>query len=170
VRRGRTDLVDELVRLGSPTDVSADDEALGAIARGERPDRVVELDASSCEVLVDAAIEGGAFETVVELYGVDLRGILGGTLLHNAAWHGRPDLARRLIELGADVQAQAPTEWSTPLGWAAIGSRYAVDEPGAPDHVAVAEVLVAAGARVEPKDAEMATGPLAEWLAGRVAS
>jgi len=172
VRRGRTDLVEELVRLGSPTDVSADDEAIGAIVRGERPDREVELDASSCEALVDAAIEGGAFETVVELYGVGLRGILGGTLLHNAAWHGRPDLARRLIELGADVEEQAPTEWSTPLGWAAIGSRY-VDEADAtppPDHVAVAEVLVAAGARVEQKDAEMATGPLAEWLAGRVAS
>jgi ankyrin repeat protein len=170
VRRGRTDLAAELERLGSPNDVSPDDRAIGAVARGERPERDVELDPSSCEVLVDAAIEGDAFETVVELYGVDLRGILGGTLLHNAAWHGRPDLARRLIELGADVDAQAPTEWSTPLGWAAVGSRYADGESDAQDHVAVAEVLVAAGARVEPKDAEMATGPLAEWLAGRVAS
>jgi ankyrin repeat protein len=174
VRRGRTDLVEELARLGSPTEVSANDEAVGAVARGERPAREVELDRETCEVIVDAAMEG-ALETVVELFGVELRGHLGGTLLHHAAWHGRPDLAARLIELGADVEAEAPTEWSTPLGWAAVGSRYAVDEadatpaPRRPDHVGVAETLVAAGARVEPKDAEMATGPLAEWLAGRVA-
>jgi hypothetical protein len=33
-----------------------------------------------------------------------LRGNLGGTLLHHAAWLGRPALARRLLELGADVE------------------------------------------------------------------
>jgi hypothetical protein len=32
-----------------------------------------------------------------------LRGNLGGTLLQHAAWLGRPALARRLLELGADV-------------------------------------------------------------------
>jgi len=96
----------------------------------------------------------GVLDVVVDLYGTELGGNLGGTLLHPAAWLGRPDLVRRLLELGADAHARADTEWATPLGWAVGGSRYAVDEPAAsvaahaPNHVATAELLQAAGANV----------------------
>jgi hypothetical protein len=36
------------------------------------------------------------------------------------------------------------------------------------DYVGVAERLVAAGARVEPKFVEMSVGPLADWLAQHI--
>jgi hypothetical protein len=51
-----------------------------------------------------------------------------------------------------------------------VGSRYSPDHPddtfSSPDadYVGVASRLVRAGARIEPKFAEMASGPLAVWL------
>ena len=55
-----------------------------------------------------------------------------------------------------------------------MGSRYSPDHPddtfSSPDAdwLAVATLLVEAGARIEPKDAEMARAPLGPWLAARV--
>jgi ankyrin repeat protein len=163
VRRGHVELASALEQLGSPTDLDAGDAAVGAIVRGERPAQAPDLDADGRDAVVDGAMSG-ALETVVELYGTELRGNLGGTLLHNAAWLGRPEVAQRLLELGADVDARADTEWATPLGWAAFGSRHAPEAAGPADHLAVAELLLAAGAQVERKDAEMATGALARRL------
>ena len=84
---------------------------------------------------------------------------------------GRAPLVELLLARGADPEARATTEYATPLGWTAVGSRYSPDHPddsfSAPDadHLAVARLLVAAGARIEPKFVEMATSPLATWLA-----
>jgi ankyrin repeat protein len=160
VRRGRLDLAEALAQVGSPTEVDPVDEVIGAVARGERPRRPVELDADARDALVDAAMEG-SLEAVVAAYGTEIRGNLGGTLLHHAAWLGRPELVRRLIELGADVDSRADTQWDTPLGWCAHGSRHV---GGDLDYVGVAEALVGAGARIEPQDVEMAVEPLESWL------
>jgi hypothetical protein len=94
-----------------------------------------------------------------------------GTLLHQAAWFGRVELVGLLLQRGADPNATVETEYATPLGWAAVGSRYTPDHPNdsfsAPDadYVGIAGLLVDAGATIEFKDVEMATSPLSDWLA-----
>ena len=40
------------------------------------------------------------------------------TPLHQAAYEGDLELARLLVELGADVDREDPTFHSTPVGWA----------------------------------------------------
>ena len=164
VRAGRHDVMRELAELGAATAVSADDELVGAIARGERPARAPLLDRDAREVIVDAAVNRAALDAVLELYGVDLRGWGNGTLLHAASWHGKPEPVERLLRAGSDVHARADTEYDTPLAWAAHGSRYG--PPG--DHVGVAELLVEAGAEIEPRFLDIAAGPLAEWLEERM--
>ena len=78
----------------------------------------------------------------------DLRGLLGETALHWAALLGEDRLAARLIE-GADLNLKDEKYKSPPLGWAIhgwcnppAGNRGRQRE--------VVEVLVAAGAKVEP--------------------
>ncbi len=43
---------------------------------------------------------------------------LGGTALHHATFHGQRDVARFLIEHGADINARDTKFWATPAGWA----------------------------------------------------
>ena len=54
---------------------------------------------------------------------------------------------------------------SLPLGLAALGSEHWRYEGR--DYVAVVELLLAAGAELEPRFAEVAEGPLREWLEDR---
>jgi hypothetical protein len=79
----------------------------------------------------------------------ELRGLFGETALHWAALLGEDRLAGRLIE-GADLNLKDEKYKSSPLGWAIhawgdppAGSRGRQRE--------VVELLVAAGARVEPE-------------------
>jgi hypothetical protein len=85
-----------------------------------------------------------------------------GTLLHHASWVGSADVVGRLLARGADPVARSGADYDTPLAWAALGyQNHAL--PGR-DYVAVAELLLAAGARLEPRFTEVAEGPLAGWL------
>ena len=43
-----------------------------------------------------------------------------GSALHSAAWEGDLRMARRLVEVGADVQARDPEHHHTPAGWARV--------------------------------------------------
>jgi ankyrin repeat protein len=171
VLRGRDDQVAALAELGASTEVDATDRRLGALARGERaggplPDP---LDVDGQEVVVLAALRGH-LDAVLAAVGPRFRGVVGGSpegeLLHHAAWVGAAGVVRALLEAGADPLAPADAELATPLGWAALSSR---DGARGADHVAVAELLVAAGAEVEPALLEVADGPLAAWLEDRVA-
>lgn len=57
-------------------------------------------------------------------HGADLEGkcrfggVIGVTPLHIAAWGGKADMARLLVERGADVNARDDQYFATPLGWA----------------------------------------------------
>src|SRR5205823_1572134 len=68
VLRGRDDYVRVLEELGASTDVSPEDRAVGAVARGERPETPLpaELSADAQEVLILQALWGD-LELVVDL-------------------------------------------------------------------------------------------------------
>jgi ankyrin repeat protein len=178
LRRGRDDLVETLLELGADVaTVDDQDRALSAVARGERPATEIRLDHDARDVLIELAMRDlHSLQRVVDAVGAGFTAGWGGgprgSLLHQAAWFGRPDFVRLLLDRGAEPDARATTEYATPLGWAAVGSRYSPAHPNdsfsSPDgdYVGVAELLVAAGARVEPKFTEMAVPPLADWLAG----
>ena len=162
VLRGADDSAALLASLGADTDVDEDDLAIAAIARGERPEITPDtLDYDQQEVVILAALRD-QMALVVECLGPDFRGVVGGSpegsLLQHVAWVGNPDLARLLLDAGADPAGS--------LGWAVHGSRnHAV--PGR-DYAGVASLLVAAGAVIEPGHLEVADGPLAEWLEARL--
>jgi len=83
-------------------------------------------------------------------------------LLHHAAWVDDPRIVERLIERGADPVSHSCAEYDRPVAWAALGSQYQA-LPGR-DYVALVEIFVAAGAELEERFAEVAQGPLADWL------
>jgi hypothetical protein len=162
VLRGADDSAALLASLGADTSVEADDLAIAAVARGERPDSVPEtLDYDQQEVVILAAL-GGRLESVVERFGPELRGVVGGSpegsLLQHVAWVGDADLARLLLDAGADPAGS--------LDWAVHGSQY--HAVGGRDYVGVASRLVEAGAVIAPAHLELADGPLAEWLQARL--
>lgn len=178
VRRGLADVAETLRELGSPTDLTEGDRALNAIATGGEVDgRALDDDAPDVLIelaMTDASTLARVVDAVGPMFSAQWGGGPRGTLLHQASWFGRVELVALLLERGADPNAQVETEYATPLGWAAVGSRYSPDHPNgsfsAPDAdwVGVARLLVAAGATVEPKDVDMAAPPLGDWLAGAV--
>jgi ankyrin repeat protein len=175
IRRGSAALAETLRELGSPTEVTGADRALNAIASGgpvdggalddDAPDVLIEL------AMTDATTLARVVAAVGPMFSARWGGGPRGTLLHQAAWFGRVELVELLLARGADANAMVETEYATPLGWAAVGSRYTPDHPSASfsapdaDYVGIARLLVDAGAAIELKDVEMAAEPLAGWLA-----
>jgi len=174
VRRGSTDVADTLRELGSTTDLTDGDRALNAIATGKGVTDTA-LDADAPSVLIELAMTNAeTLSRVVDAVGPMFSARFGGgprgTLLHQAAWLGRVELVKLLLQRGADANATVDTDYATPLGWAAVGSRYSGDHPrdsrsaADPDYVGTARLLVGAGATIAFKDVEMATEPLSSWL------
>jgi ankyrin repeat protein len=163
VLRNRADVVAELERLGASTDVSDGDQAVAAVSRGERAELPAVLDVDQQEVLILAAVHGGRAEAVVDAVGVGFAGVVGGspegTILHHAAWFGEVDVVRKLLARGADARAASGAFFETPLAWAVHASQ----TTGA-DRREVGELLLAAGAEIEPRFLEAAEGPLLELL------
>jgi len=69
----------------------------------------------------------------------------GGTPLHWAAWHGRVAVVRQLIAGGAPVNARDSRYGSSPIAWAAHGSRFS-PRANDDDYPAVVRLLLDAGA------------------------
>ena len=149
VLRGFDDVAAALEEFGARTDVDFDDLAIAAIARAERPPVIPrEHDWDQLEALVLA----DALGLVVELYGADFKGVIGGSplasLISIAAWLGDVERVRTLLELGA-----------TPDGlFAAVHGSGSIE---------VAELLVEAGEVIDPAYLDVADSPLYEWLSER---
>jgi ankyrin repeat protein len=149
VLRNRVAVAAALEELGARTDVDFDDLAIAAIARGERPPVVPrEHDWDQLEALVCAE----ALPLVVELYGPNFKGVIGGSplasLVSIAAWLGAAERVRFLLAAGA-----------TPDGlFAAVHGSGSIE---------IAELLVDAGAVIDPAYLDASDGPLYEWLAAR---
>ena len=132
-RRGRDDVADALRELGAPTEVSPADHALNAISHGGSAAQI-ELDGDARDVLIELAMSDlGGLERVVDAVGAGFSARWGGgprgTLLHQASWFGRPDYVELLLRRGAEPDERVETEYATPLGWAAVGSRYSPEHP-----------------------------------------
>ncbi|ENN89238.1 Putative ankyrin repeat protein [Rhizobium freirei PRF 81] len=93
--------LDELLRMKPPGDI------LAAMQRG-RP-----------AMLHDAAGENDleAVRRMLAL-GLDVNAMTSRTPLHEAALHGNIEIARLLIEHGADTTVRDPYFYSSPIGWA----------------------------------------------------
>jgi ankyrin repeat protein len=158
VLRGRADSAQALADLGAETHVDEDDLAVAAIARGETPDTVpTALDYDQQEVLILYALDAGMAH-VVDLYGPDFRGVVGGSpegsLLEHAGWVGHAAHTRFLLDRGA-AKGDA-------FDWCVHGSR---NQFPARDYVGVAKALDPV---IEARHLEQADSPLAEWLQARL--
>jgi ankyrin repeat protein len=74
----------------------------------------------------------------------------GETALHWAAYGGHPKIVRLLLKRKAPVDAKDRNFKGTPLGWALYAWSEPPPEAKATDYYAVARLLVAAGAKVDP--------------------
>ena len=157
--RARDDVAGVLEELGASTKLDPEDAAIESLARGERPSMPLpeRFDVDQQEVIVLAVLHGH-LDAAVDAVGPRFRGVVGGSpegsLVEHAAWVGDPALVERLLGLGAEPGAA--------VGWTAHGSRNHTT-PGR-DYIAVAELLVAAGAPLEAGFLDDAEGPLYAWL------
>ncbi len=156
VRTGNTAVAELLRESGAAGELRPMDAFLGACAVGDQvrargvlagnPGLLGTLSQSERESVAHAAAAGRveAVSTLAALgFSISSESADGGTPLHWAAWNGRADGVRRLLELGAPVNVRDRTYGSSPLAWAAHGSqncRHADD-----DYIAVIDLLLAAG-------------------------
>jgi hypothetical protein len=94
----------------------------------------------------------GRLEVVEFLLGqeIDLKESgIDGTMLHNAALGGHPEIVRILIARGAPIDLKDAHYHATPLGWALHGVEHRTTGTPAEPYYDVIRQLVAAGARVE---------------------
>jgi ankyrin repeat protein/ribosomal protein S18 acetylase RimI-like enzyme len=179
VARGRTDLGELLEELGATPVASNVDRLIGACMRGDRDDALARAAGDPSLVagagrdlgaaLIIAAGEGRVEATalLVDIGApIEARGEMGGGPLHHAAWNGRGGTVDLLLRRGADpVAISGPPTNSTPIAWAAHGSRYAGVHGDA--HYGIGRRLVHEGGVRDPELADVATGQLSDWLAGR---
>ncbi|HEY0806302.1 MAG TPA: ankyrin repeat domain-containing protein [Pseudonocardiaceae bacterium] len=157
IRRGNTDAATTLLRHGAVDDSGVVDRFLGACARADRdettrllhddPELLGRLSEEDLSVLVGAAGHASlpALELMVDFgFLVDTRNNDGETALHQAAYAGRADVVRMLLDRGAEVDPLENRWHSTPLCHATVGSG---EQPGGSgDWVATVRTLLAAGA------------------------
>jgi ankyrin repeat protein len=122
------------------------------------------------EALHEAAAEGRREAAAILLdlgIPIDRPGQMGGTPLHHAAWWGHADVVAELLARGADPHLRAePGVGGSALGWAAHGSFHSPGPVagGGEDHERIAELLLEAGAGVEPDMLDAASAELADRL------
>src|SRR5215472_3340966 len=156
VSKGRADLAELLRRYGAADDASDVDRFLAACLRADRAaaERQLPGDLSARQrsaAMIRAAETGNteAMRIMLDLgFPPDTRGGGSdpGTPLHTAAHAGSADIARLLLERGADVEARDERWDSEPLVWAIIGSSERPTGNPSPDWPAVVEILANAGA------------------------
>ena len=134
--------IDELV--GACTRLDA--EGARAIVRSH-PDVVKTASPADREILVEAAAANrlDRVKLMAEV-GFDVGGFgkTGATALHSAAWHGRIRMTDLLLDLGSPIDIRDLMFHSSPLIWAAHGSRNCRDADD--EYCGVVEMLLDAGA------------------------
>ena len=182
VRRGSPEVAAVLLRHGARDDADEVDHLLGACARADRteaeamvadhPDLMVRLAPDDQARLADLAESGelAAVRLMLELgFPPDARrGVDGGAALHAAAYMGRADVVRLLLEHGAELESRDGQWRGTPLCWALVGSGEGPRGRRPADWVETAEVLLEAGA--SPRNVWVEAKPPSEEVAALLRS
>jgi len=150
IRRGNTGIVNTLRTHGAVDDSVPVDHFLGVCLRADRaealrlrPDQLSDVDLSMLISAVDRA-SAAAVTLLLDLgFLVDDRDELGQTALHQAAYAGRSDVVRLLLDHGAEVDPVDNRFDATPLCFATVGSGESDHER---DWIGTIHTLVAAGA------------------------
>ena len=145
------------------------DEDLVNSLIAERPNLAQSLSDEDRRKLVDAAESDNAAAVRLMLaagWPTDVRGNLGATALHFAAWHGNAGVVRDLLRSGAPVEARGDRYDLSPLGWALHGSENSWRR-ALGDYAVVVEALLAAGARAPALTPELEASPAARSALAR---
>jgi ankyrin repeat protein len=157
VRAGRSDTAARLRHLGASDDSTDVERFLGACLTADRhraeqllaeyPDLSGRLSDEDRAVIVHAAASRPV-ETIALMLDLGFstadRNDLGERPLHSAAYAGKVQVVRLLLERGADVDARDDRFDSTALAFATVGSGEQGGEPG--DWIETVRLLVDAGA------------------------
>jgi ankyrin repeat protein len=187
IRSGNGAMVECLLGQGADASrVTARDAYVGACARADEtaarallqqtPSLRHELQSEDGDALLDAIEDDRAASVALMLtlgWPLTTESAWGGTPLHWAAWRGRVTFVRQLIAAGAPINVRDRAYGSSPIAWAAHGSRYA-DHAGDVDYVAIVGALLDAGATRDASfnqwgesPESMAIEPVREALAAR---
>jgi hypothetical protein len=120
---GHREIVDLLLAAGAaPVELSPVDELVAAVLAGDSgiDPAVLPAALAARPGLVAEAVEAGASPELAAGLGFGVSAPhQGRTALHTAAWNGDLPLVRRLVELGADLDARDSAYGGRPVDWAA---------------------------------------------------
>ncbi|HLI01743.1 MAG TPA: ankyrin repeat domain-containing protein [Acidimicrobiales bacterium] len=157
-RAGYPEVAAALVERGAPDDTTVFDQLLGACRRGDRvaarswlaadPGLMESLSEADRAAIVDVAQRAPTADPVglmLEIgFPVGARNENGETPLHAAAYAGKAETVRLLLDAGAEVDALDTAFEATPLAFATVGSGEAGG--GAGDWAGTVQALLDAGA------------------------
>jgi Ankyrin repeats (3 copies)/Ankyrin repeat len=123
---GHRDIVELLLAAGAtPVELSPVDALVAAVLAGDGDGvdpAVLPAALAARPGLVAEAVEAGADPGLAVRLGFGVSTPANGrTALHSAAWDGSLDLVRRLVELGADLDARDDRFGGRPVDWAGHG-------------------------------------------------
>jgi len=158
VRAGKNLNADALRAHGaSDSGLRPVDELIGACLRVDPPEaaRIVNAHPNAAREMTpddfDVFIHAAAYNVIPQVRimaqcGFDVGGFGGSgiTALHAAAWHGHLQMLTLLLEFHAPLNVRDRIFGSSPLGWAAHGSRYCKPDDDA--YREIVRILLAAGA------------------------
>lgn len=157
VRAGHPDVARVLADHGAVGDLTVIDRFLGACARADRgeaeqllaghPGLIDQLSDTDRAAIVEAASSDVTASVALMLdlgFPLQARNDLGETALHSAAYAGRDQTVRLLLDRGAEIDARDANFDATPLAFATVGSGESSDIDR--DWVATVRFLLDAGA------------------------
>jgi ankyrin repeat protein len=157
-RAGHIAAAEYLASVGADLALTPIDQLLAACATGRMGDAqtlvaahpgIMSTLGPSERDAIGLAVTSGDIDTVRAMaslgWPLTQEGEWGGTPLHWAAWNGRVELVKVLLEAGAPVNVRDSRYGSSPIAWCAHGSQFC-DRANDEDYPAIVHLLIDAGA------------------------